>query len=215
MSTHSSRASLFGGALLAAGLTGTASAQFQSITTANEDFFGNLNPGGFAYAYNYTGGAYSYGLTAAAGEDSFTALAGNGSATATHTSSLIGGFISNPDSDTFAEFDLVVSFTMGAVSDVTAAWDVENNNVISVQVFDLVNTTTGSTVFSFSPVNGPFSGTQALSLTAGDSYTATLQLAGFQDFPGDSFFSLTAVPTPGTLALLPLGGLLASRRRRT
>ena len=186
--------SLFGGALVAAGLTAApADAQFSFSYTA------------------ITVGAYAYGVSGPSFDDfsgpgfwSIAASEPGALGTSDGTPTSVDLFASaDPGSGAFA-YATASLFTVATDAVATASWDITDAGS-----FNITNLTDAVVLLSISNVS---SGSMPIVFEAGKEYG----WSGFisqTDGTGAGFASIV-LPAPGSLALIALGGVFATRRRR-
>ncbi|MCB9845928.1 MAG: PEP-CTERM sorting domain-containing protein [Phycisphaeraceae bacterium] len=194
------KACLFGGTLLAAGMTSSANSQVFSFT------YSAIRVG--AYAYGVSGPSYDghYGP----GFWSVAASEPGALATSDGTPSLIDmTATSDTLSGAFAAA-FVSYFTVSADTVATASWDYTGG--FALTDFIVHNVTDGVDVLFVSGGGTP-PGTAPVPLEAGKDYRLSAWPFATGGLDGTSFARLE-VPAPSSLALLGLGGLVATRRRR-
>lgn len=217
---------LFGGALFAAGLGGTATAAptfLYSDTSADGAFQS------FAYSSAFGGtpdvqyapaalNTYSYGYSAYTGATAVTTYqyADNfGTAGAWFG----GGYYGFGYGGTIMQQFFQVSENGSLVIE----WDLTGTDGYAGTVA-FEDSYSGATLFLLDPLAGdPLSGSVTIPVSAGVDYGIVLGLndifvTGFNPFflvPGAiQFINVSVIPAPASLALLGAGGLLATRRRR-
>ena len=195
--TSTTKACLFGGALMTAGIAAHAQ-EFVIGDIENYNYFA-AGPGAYVYSLSYNPYAYDGALSAASGPTAVSAFSPDGSASAALSAVEMVGEVDNPISNAFNLVDFAADFTVDVSGTATASWDVLNNTFISGQQFRVVNLDDGTTVFEFDTINGPFSGSVGVPLKAGTNYQLIVDLVQFADTPGANFFSLS-IPTPGAAA---------------
>jgi|GEM_PF-1546764 len=219
---NSTKTSLFGGALMAAGL----SAQAQTFIYADTDTSGTYSSFAYSAAYGgYVDVAYrpaaldtlSYGYSAYFG------------GTTMSTSQTAGEMRSEAQWDGYGLLGygygtnvMQQYFQVSADATLLIEWDVSGTDgYTGLGVFEDVS---GSTVFAWSPLAGDsLTGSALVAVQAGVDYGLVFGMqdifsSGFGPYIYTStdtqFISVTVVPTPGAAGVLGLGGLLAARRRR-
>lgn len=220
--------SLFGGALLAAGMVAT-NAQ------AGEFIFQATNPAdgapSFAYSQAYANGfdiAYGPALLNTFATDN-NAATGTTTASTTQTSTLLrtdiswdgGGSLGYGYGRTFMQ----QFFQVSNDSSLLIEWDFSGTDGYSSSF--VLETASGAVLFSNEgTLGGAFVGSTKIALSAGVDYAAIFgfrdQTTGFGPFifsTTNQFISMTllkdgVVPTPGAMGLFGLAGLAAARRRR-
>jgi len=227
------KAGLFGGTLLAAGLSSAANAQ--QFDFAYELFGGYTS---FVQAYAYDGvsygdlgpSAYSFGpasalVSATKNYSGFTSAASVGatvlSASADNRNAVLAGdpiLGFQP-----ASFGVAYAYVVQSVdTDILIEWDFSNedpNGFSPTNPFfgdiNIVNFTDGVTEFQIDfqldPL-APSSGSLTITLEAGKAYGLTVDAGAAQG--GFASASITAIPTPGAIGLLAAAGLASTRRRR-
>jgi MYXO-CTERM domain-containing protein len=193
---------LFGGALLAAGLTAASSGDF--IIT------GNVPTGNYVGAY--FGGFMPFSINA----DFWNYSAASGTAYALSQADAMS--ISNYGfgGDTGLAYALhftPISFEVTADTNVTVSWDftgdVDGIGGAYIDSFISVDGPSGN--LAFGDLNNPV-GSVDVALSAGDTYTFIGQ--ALATGPGGTSQWSIVIPTPGAFALLGLAGLCGRRRRR-
>jgi hypothetical protein len=193
--TSNTRNSLFGGALLAAGLTTAASAQFSF-----SDSYIRLG----AYAYGVSGPSYAYHY--GAGNWSIAASEPYALATSDGTSTMIDlRTTTDPGGGAFS-YAFWSFFTVGSTVTGTASWDWTNGSTIGYAFIE--NLTDGVNLLN---VNAG-AGSQPILLESGKEYFFRGWSRSFEA-GGQGYTNLT-IPAPGAAGLLGLAGLVAMRRRR-
>lgn len=184
---------LFGGALLAAGMSASANAQFS-----------------FSYSYVLVG-AYAYGVSGpsydqfvGAGFWSVAASEPGALATSDGTATLFEVRARADQGSGAFSYDFFSYFTVGSDTVATANWDLNNAGFFIID--DLTNGVNLLTQFSVSAGSAP------IALEAGTQY----RLAGgvFQFSGTGEAFAQLVIPAPASAGLLALAGLAATRRRR-
>lgn len=203
---------LFGGALLSAGMVANASAQ--SFTQP-----GNIPPyaddftTGYVYDYYTIGNVGGQTLNGGFGSSysvSTSAGSATGSITSTELSASADGF-GNTDGagGAFADAYGYLSVTQDAQLDL--AWDFTGEGAFgplgSIQIVDW--SAGGVLVFETSAFTA---GTDSVDLFAGTNYGILVRATAGQET--SAFATATLIPAPASAALLGLGGLAAIRRRR-
>lgn len=192
---------LFGGALVAAGLANAANAQLS-----------------FSSTFSIQAGAYAYGGGTGPVFDTFTGPGfwsviaddqGLGVATTSSNANqvLFNAYAASGGGSYVTNFAPGSYFTVGSDVVASAAWDFTNDS--GSGEFTIDNVTDGVNLLSAGPGS---SGSIPITLEAGKTYTMTFGI--FQiDGTGNGGGSLI-IPAPSSVALLALGGLFATRRRR-
>ncbi|RMH24513.1 MAG: hypothetical protein D6693_09860 [Planctomycetota bacterium] len=221
----SSQRALFGGALLAAGLTGQAHGQF---LYQNQDATGTFQ----SYAYSYAFGGlrdtayrpsalntYSYSPGAAGySASTFTTFQDGRTMGTTATLS------PNATSVGYGTSRVQQFFRVAQNQQLTIEWDIRGTDQF-VSGF-VLETLSGVQLFTLNPAGAgsdPPQGVVTVNLFAGVDYTAFFgfrdQASGFGPFltaPGfTNFIQMSVTPTPGAAGLLGMAGLVAFRRRRS
>ena len=194
--------SLFGGALLAAGVVnGAANAQSFNLTYAN------INVG--AYAYGVSGP--SYDPFVGAGGWSVSASEPGAIATSVGNAGLIDmTAYSDANGGAFAAA-FIVQFDVTANASATASWDFSGDFFGASAPFIIDDLTNAVNLLTVAP--GTAAGSAGVSLVAGNSYQLTAFPFATGQGTGTSLANLV-IPAPSSAALLGLGGLIATRRRR-
>jgi len=215
---------LFGGALLAAGMTANA----QTFSFLDSGSYGGTAFGSFAqvYAGYYTASPYSYGFTdynaaySAYGDDlnisTFSAAGGTTTSTTRNSTTLRfestwdgvtndGGFFGG----TFQQF-----FTVDQDATLQLSWDMSNTDFFGPPGFFTIFSG-GALISDLDVTAANPTGTFDIALTAGTEYGIVLVGGSPFSFDGGTkFLQAELLPAPGTAALMGLGGLAATRRRR-
>ncbi|MFG0326899.1 MAG: PEP-CTERM sorting domain-containing protein [Phycisphaerales bacterium JB037] len=203
------KACLFGGTLVAAGLTGTASAQaefsiayvYSAIVSTSTASFGSDSDNATFFSGPFSlSAAFRDGSALALGSASeFRVEAADGDEIATSTGQIR---------------DMEFTVTESTVALLT--WDASTTYASGLLVLRDLSTNTPLVDLNLGP-NQSAGGLLNIPLTAGVFYELTFSIQTGQVSSGDSassgFISLV-VPAPSSAALLGLGGLLATRRRR-
>ena len=207
---------LFGGALMAAGVTANAqSFNFldSGVGGASPSFASLVDVRSGESAYAAAPDSLSISLSSANGAD----LSTTQSANELRIDGVWDGTGSSPY-NAFAGGRLQQFFNITADAILRVTWDASSTDGFA-QSFVLDNGA-GTTLFSFDGLADPSTGSVDIPLVAGVEYGAVLAFdnSGFEAFfevPGQaSFISAELIPAPSSLALLGLGGLAAARRRR-
>ena len=114
-------------------------------------------------------------------------------------------------------------FQVSADATLLFEWDVSGTDGYAGAI--VIEDATGGTLFAWSPLAGDAAaGSASVAVSAGVDYALIFGFqdifsSGFGPFIFDStetqFINVTLVPTPASAALLGLGGLVATRRRRS
>lgn len=225
---HSLNKSLFGGALLAAGMAST-NAQ------AGEFIFQATNPNGGQQSFAYSGvvGApidVAYGPDVLNTSASSYSAYGTVNASTTQTSTVMRTDITwGGDGGAgfgYAKTFMQQFFQVSNDSTLLIEWDFTGTDGYSSSF--VLETAGGTVLFANEGLGGgTFAGSAEISLTAGVDYAA---IFGFRDqgttfgpfifSTSNQFISMTLVkdgviPTPGALGLFGLAGFAAARRRRS
>jgi hypothetical protein len=214
---------LFGGALMAAGMTANA----QSFLIADD---GQLNDAygvpqtypSFAYSLNSDTGNYDIAY-AAGGAIADTSLSDAGLDLSTSVSSnelrVDGEWDGNTayGSRGFGTAVIQAFFQVDQAAPLELEWDTSSTDGF-VSSF-ILTAPDGSVLLDFDGFVDPATGLESVNLSPGVDYTAILSFSnGFPAFftvPNEpSFISATLIPSPGAAGLLGLAGLAAVRRRR-
>lgn len=198
MTTTMTKKCLFGGALFAAGLAVQANAQLNvdQVTSFTQVFGSGAND-----AYAYGNGNTTVVFVAP--------LTGIGSATLSNMGVMadltVGGV-------GYGVARAIAFVTVDVATPLSIAWDFSDVPVgglsyAYVGVYDLTNS-----VSLFSAVDPSAGLDTSVTLQPGIDYVLTAHADS--DAPSVMFASITAIPAPGSLALLALGGMTARRRRR-
>ncbi len=226
---HSLNKSLFGGALLAAGMVAT-NAQ------AGEFIFQATNPADGAPSFAYSQ-AYATGLDIAYGVNgllntfatAYSGATGTTTASTTQTSTLMRTDISWGGDGAvgygYGRTFMQQFFQVSNDSTLLIEWDFSGTDGYSSSF--VLETAGGTVIFANEGLGGgTFAGSASISLSAGVDYAAIFgfrdQGSGFGPFifsTNNQFISMTLVkdgviPTPGALGLFGLAGFAAARRRR-
>ena len=225
---HSLNKSLFGGALLAAGMVATNAQAGEFIFQATDA------AGAPSFAYSQ---AYATGLDIAYGVDgllntfatAYSGATGTTTSSTTQTSTLMRTDISwggdGANGFGYGRTFMQQFFQVSNDSTLLIEWDYRGTDGYASSF--VLETAGGSVLFENQGQNGdPFSGSAMISLSAGVDYAAIFgfrdQASGFGPFitsTDNQFISMTLVkdgviPTPGALGLFGLAGFAAARRRR-
>lgn len=200
---HHARASLFGGALFAAGI---AAAEPQFTYFAGPD---TIN---YAYAYDYTTGTVAY---ASGGVETLSFDVGDASITSAIEPSRL--FIDAVTRGA-GEFSRAQSFIRvnGSVTEdtpITVRWDFRDDIFGSIEIENITGPT--MTVFSVRGTDPANVGTVTLNLFAEELYRFRMDggAGGFSAGVRNTFVSVV-VPAPASAALLGAAGLALAGRRR-
>lgn len=195
---------LFGGALLAAGLSATANAGF--IITGNV-------PGG-NYVGAYSGGFRGFSINADFWNE--TETSGTAFAQSLGSANTILNYANSGNTGlAYAIHFNTVSFEVTQDKNVRISWDFSGDVIGGSFIDSFISVDGPGGNIAFGDLNNPVDSVNAL-LSAGTTYTWFGQALASQ---GISEWSISkgAIPTPGTAVLLGvggLGGLFATRRRR-
>ncbi len=222
------KACLFGGALLTAGMAADAQPEF--IIQAN-DITGAYPTFALSDAYNY---ANPYGYDTAYAPDlnttetetdagGFFGSFGTSTASTIQTSNLLRAEASWQGDGLagygFAEALFQVFFQVSEDAELVVSWDVEDTDGFASAV--VLDENAGAELFSFDGLadGAPLSGSATIALEAGTDYAyiGGLTNSGFGPFLFNTetqFVQAELIPTPGTLGLLGIAGVAAARRRR-
>lgn len=215
------KACLFGGALFTAGLTAQAQNFIYSANSVYSGTYGTYPSFNYAIAY---GGAGDYQLGQSAAYDfAYNYYTGGLAASAYSGANMMrmeatwdgGGVLGYG----YGGGRVQQFFTVDVNSIMTIEWDVTGTDGFNFALYG-DDTAGGLTnVLAFDGSVDPLAGSVDVNLVAGQTYSIVLALdAGF--FPyyyttATQYIQATlAVPAPGGIAALGLGGLLAARRRR-
>ncbi len=210
---RSTKVCLFGGALMAAGLT----AQAQEFIHLEGSYDGSYTSLAYSYAYGGTFNAayapdalntldvgYSYftGTTTVSTHQSSTELRVQGSWAGD------GAYAYGFGTAFMQQF-----FQVTEDAQLLISWDLQHTDG-----YGFAGLFAGDTeLFILNPVQGgsPLVGSVLIDVSAGVEYLAVIDFYPFF-FQSDTtqFISMTVVPTPASAGLLAAGGLLAARRRR-
>lgn len=209
---------LFGGALMAAGMTAHAQ-QFVYAATSSDGAYSS-----FAYSV-----AYAYGSDVAYGPaalntyaTSYTYLTGTTTTWTTQTNTSMGAY-GSWDGGGYLGYgyggnQIQQFFEVSEDADLLIEWDVSGTDGYAQSV--VLTYADGSALYSWDGFSGAASGSATISLSAGTEYAIVFGLnAGFFPFFFDTdtqyiTATLVPVPAPATAGLLGLAGLAATRRRR-
>ncbi len=209
----SSRACLFGGTLLAAGLTSPALGQEFVIGDVFSGFFANV-PGANAYVYAYGSDMVDAQTGPASGPQSVAASLGGQPASITLGANEMVAQTSRDAAGFFTSFSATTSFQLTQDAEVFLEWAVDEDLTQSNRVFQILGPDSG-VIFDYISTATPGAGTGSVNLLAGVDYTL---ITTGDTFNGNDttalFFSATVVPAPGAAALFCLGGAATLRRRR-
>lgn len=219
---NNSKVCLFGGALMAAGM----SAQAQSFIYADTDTTATYSSLAYSSAY---GGAldiayrpasldtFSYGYSYYTGGTTMTTsqTATSMAATGTWDGSGYSGY-------GYGKSVMQQYFQVSANAQLLIEWDVSGTDgYAGTVVFEDIS---GTPLFSWSGLSDPLSGSALVNVSAGVDYGLLFGLYDLSSGFGPFIFSstetqyisvtLVPVPAPGAASLLGLGGLVATRRRR-
>lgn len=192
------RNSLFGGALLAAGIGATnANAQF--------DFsYSDVEVG----AVDYDSGVPSYDSFTGAGFWDVTAAAPGAYASNKSSPFFFHAFTGTEPGSAASSYDIVSYFTVATETLGTASWDITDSAGLGFWL--IVDLTDGVTMLE---VASPSVGFAPVPLMPGKMYAMT-GVAFSDGGGGEAFLELFITPAPSSIALLGLAGLIATRRRR-
>ncbi|MFG0326898.1 MAG: hypothetical protein ACF8SC_06485 [Phycisphaerales bacterium JB037] len=203
------KACLFGGTLVAAGLSGAAGAQ----------------QGTFSSPFTYTASSYVYSLRFGSGTDNqppgqgffdLGASVAGASASAFARPREMRIEVGDGDEQESASGEIRLT-SFGVTADTTASvlWDSLGVNISGS--FLITDTATQATIASGTVGPNPSpTGSMDFQLFAGSTYALEMQLQTLNlssDSAASGFISFVA-PAPPSAALLGLGGLLTARRRR-
>ncbi len=192
------RNSLFGGALLAAGLVATnAHAQF--------DFsYSDVSVG----AVDYDIGVPSYDTFTGAGFWDVTAAAPGAYASNKSSPFIFHAFAGTEPGSAASSYDIISYFTVASETLGTASWDI--TDAAGLGFWLIVNVTDGIPLLD---IASPTVGFAPIPLLPGKTYAMT-GVAFSDGAGGEAFLELFITPAPSSIALLGLAGLVATRRRR-
>ncbi|MEM7622467.1 MAG: hypothetical protein AAF235_04615 [Planctomycetota bacterium] len=228
---NKTKACLFGGALMAAGMTANA----QEFMFSDTDATGAYESFAISGAYDYytpfvTDTAYAPDAlnTFATAYDLFrgtTTMSTSQTSTELRTEASWSPSALGYDGFGYTFFQQFFQVTEDAT--MTISWDISGTDGYADAIV-VEDTATGALLFAFDGLVDSATGSVDITLEAGVDYAA---IFGFQDFldPLGSDFgpfildsentqfislALSPIPTPGSAATLALAGLVAARRRR-
>ena len=222
---NASKTALFGGALMAAGISGTAGAQ--SFTTNDSGSY-NLGPTAysestvFAYSYQYAGSAYFLNTISnqtSPGVNLSQSLDAYGTATNVQVGSNILRVDSTWDgtqgylgSYGYGGSSLLQFFSVASEGTLRFTWDVTDTDSFedAIELWD-----GGDLLVDIDPGDLGV-GTLEIDIDAGVNYAVILDIEQVFTFtPGvTSFIQVELIPAPGPAAVAGLAGLAMVRRRR-
>lgn len=206
--TGTTKRSLFGGALLAAGMVAPTvhaqnlSFQYSDAATAAYDY-----PNKAQYHYQVFSGSGPFSISASV-DGASSAIEHNSAGMFNKANSAHKGFIGGG----YTIFSYFQSDTTGNLNlnwDFSA--DVQPGGNFFDSRLDIYDVTGGFANIFHADLNNPI-GNQQLAVTAGNQYALvglTIALGG----AGSSHYEVT-IPAPGSAGLLGIAGLVAARRRR-
>ncbi len=192
------RNSLFGGALLAAGI---------GATTANAQFefsYSDVSVG----AVEYDIGVPSEDTFTGAGFWDITATAPGAYASNKSSPFIFHAFTGSEPGSAAASYDIISYFTVATETLGTASWDITDAGGLGFWL--IVNITDGIPLLD---ISSPTVGFAPIPLLPGKMYGMT-GIAFSDGAGGEAFLELFITPAPSSVALLGLAGLVATRRRR-
>lgn len=207
---------LFGGALMAAGMTANAQTFIYNAT----DTTGTYQS--FAYSDAYGGTVdISYASGALNTSSTGTSILGTTTVSTSQTANSMrvdGQWDgTGPYGYGYGGSFIQQFFQVSANADLVIEWDFSGTDNYAFAL--VLEDPSFGLVFELDGLGGdPSSGSTTISLTAGTDYAVNFGLVdGFLPFffsTENQFISMTLVPAPGAIAVLGLGGLVATRRRR-
>ncbi|MEM9167672.1 MAG: PEP-CTERM sorting domain-containing protein [Planctomycetota bacterium] len=219
---HTYQKALFGGALMSAGMVANA----QTFNFLDTDVTGSFNS--YSYLVDVNDGGYGYTNSILVAPAALSqSRSGDTDLNIVQSSNLLrvdGTWSGNPANPYgYAGASLQQFFTTSADAVLRVSWDVSGTDAYAGAF--IIEDASGSVLFQFDGLGGdPLAGTVDVPVSAGTTYAAILQLGtpGFFTqltspflFNTDTqFIQAALIPAPASLALLGLGGLAATRRRR-
>jgi len=207
---------LFGGALMAAGMTANAQTFIYNATDTTGEFSSfaySLAAGGYldesnasgALNTSSTGYSYEIGTTTVSTSQTANSMRVDGQWDG-------GGYL--PFLGGYGESVMQQFFQVSANADLIIEWDYSGTNGFPARAFVLQDPTLDVLFEVGGLAGGPTSGSVTISLTAGTDYAVVMWMGNTFFETENQFISMTLVPAPGAIAVLGLGGLVATRRRR-
>ena len=214
------KAGLFGGTLLAAGISSAANGQefviLDNLPGYADHFVNAFVYDYYALSYDPIGGQ----ITDAGFGSSYNVAYAQGSASSLFDTNILSAEAEAINNTDFLGFASASSYGYLSVTEdgrLDLAWDFTQSQALLgpganiIQVIDWsANGGAGALLFSSGDVGD--SGTASVDLFAGSNYGILVQVRADQF--GQSSGSATLVPTPGAIGLLAVAGLGATRRRR-
>ncbi|MEM1186436.1 MAG: PEP-CTERM sorting domain-containing protein [Planctomycetota bacterium] len=203
---------LFGGALLTAGVVANAAAQ-EFTLPGNVPPYADTYVQGTVYDY-YTVGTLTGDSTNGGFPDSYAINSSSGSTLANITVNSLSAYASGAGNTDFLGFSSAISYVYVSVTLSAAlemAWDfTQEAGFAPAGLIRITDWSAGGvTVFETAADSA---GTDSFNLTAGNVYGILLIASAGQE--GTGFAEANLVPSPGSLGLIGLAGIAAVRRRR-
>ena len=215
-----SKAALFGGTLLAAGMTANA----QSFILLDSGLGGAYPSFAYSNAYGSGGGTFAYAPdplnTFSSAYSAYTGTTTISTSQSTSELRVEGSWDGTGlNGYGYGAGNIQQFFMVDQDTQLLIEWDVADTDAYARNI--LIETAAGVTLFAFNGLAGdPLVGSAIIDVDAGVEYAAILGLTNGQFGPfifaanDTQFVSVSVVPTPGVAGLFGVAGLAATRRRR-
>ncbi len=203
---------LFGGALMAAGMTAHAQT-FIYQDSSSDNAYSSI-----AYSYAY-GGAYDFAARPAAlntFSSGFLPVTGTTTMSTSQTSTSMGVSASWAGDGSYGfgggNANLVQFFEVSADGSINVSWDVSGTDGWGFAFIDVYN---GANLFLWDGIGGdPLTGSVDVPVTAGTEYGIRIYVFPYIYDANSTKSVVATIPSAGSVAVLGLAGLTATRRRR-